>query len=214
MKINKFTSIVASLMLAGAFTSISACEVPADVHPLSCPNPVNAKANKKTGVIPGLTPAALLGGAVYQVGENMGEPIDMNDVDLDKPIMLFIDEDGKWLSNGHDEDWDTKYNGNPEYRAEAVRAVIDDVAAPAPEGTVDPALCGLDEDNCYGAEDGNAPDKIDDLAVKFKTQDVIKAIEDFYGVEVVDGDLYCVTILAKTKSGLNVHGTDTIRINK
>ncbi len=54
MKINKFTSIVASLMLAGAFTSVSACGMDVDIHPTSCPNPMNLKSG-------GLVPAAIVG---------------------------------------------------------------------------------------------------------------------------------------------------------
>ena len=60
MKINKFTSIVASLMLAGAFTSLSACPIDVDIHPTSCPNPMNLKSG-------GLVPAALVGSGSFDV---------------------------------------------------------------------------------------------------------------------------------------------------
>jgi len=216
MKINKFTSIVASLMFAGTFTSVSACEAPVDVHPLSCPNPISATPNKK-GDITGLTPAAILGGAV----DGFGVEIKMNDINTSKPVVLFITDhivpgdttaEDTYLSNGYGAP------GNPQWGAEAVKVVIDDVAAPAPEGWVNPALCGLDENNCYGQEDGNGKDKIADLVLKFKTQDVVDAIEGYEadkGREVLDGDTYCVTILAReNNTNRAIHGTDTVRINK
>ncbi len=204
MKINKFTSIVASLMLAGAFTSVSACEAPADVHPLSCPNPINANAK-------GLTPAALLGGAEfdrsygapYYVDE--GEDIYMRDINLDEPIYLYIQTEGEPGDKA------------PAHAAVAVKYVLEDVAAPATGNPLYvPGNCseGGDKNNCWDEEDGNAPDDKEDLAVKFKTQDVIKAIEISIGHAVEDGQTYCVTIQAKHKSGLNIHGTDIIIINK
>jgi len=207
MKINKFTSIVVSLMLAGAFTSVSACEIPVDVHPLSCPNPVNADANAHA-----LMPAAMLGGTAFgrdwyiggKLVAEQGGPINMSDVDFSKPILLFVID-------------------KTEAPATAVKYALEDVAAPAssnpdPDAVYDSDKCGLDENNCWG--EGNAPDGEEDLALKFKTQDVIKAIEAHLktivghdGV-VKDGETYCVTIRAKHINGLSLHGTDTIRINK
>jgi len=204
MKINKFTSIVASLMLAGAFTSVSACEAPVDVHPLSCPNPINANANRHA-----LMPAAILGGAVFGMnylayGVEAGDPIYMSDIDLDEPIYLYI----QTLGNPGDP--------APLYKsAVAVKYALEDVAAPATDNpNYEQGQCGKDENNCYSEEDGNGPDGEEDLVLKFKTHDVIRAIEVSTGEFVKDGETYCVTIQAKHKSGLNIHGTDTIRINK
>jgi hypothetical protein len=72
MKINKFTSAVAGLMLAGAVTSVFACGIPVDIHPTSCPNPLNVGSN-------GLVPAAMLG----------TENRDVRQINLIRGVVLF-----------------------------------------------------------------------------------------------------------------------------
>lgn len=72
MKINKFTTLAASIILLGTTSVFGACcncscEVPVDIHPTSCPNPLNAKSG-------GLVPAAFLGTAT--TGVSLINPLD------------------------------------------------------------------------------------------------------------------------------------------
>ena len=57
----RVSTAVAALLISGGITALSAaCETSVDVHPTSCPNPVNIKSN-------GLVPAAILGTGDFDV---------------------------------------------------------------------------------------------------------------------------------------------------
>ncbi len=125
MKINKFTSIVASLMLAGAFTSVSACEVPVDIKPTSCPNPVNVDRG-------GVLPVAILG--------TEAKPVSRLDA---ATFILYIKNKG--LNAGT--------NLDPAYFVRAIRTAVKNVAGPDEVPGCDlsdkEASCGTDGPDEY-----------------------------------------------------------------
>ncbi len=193
MKINKFSSIVASLMLAGAI-ALSACEVPVDVKPTSCPNPVNV--DRK-----GVLPVALLGFDGWHGNVEEHDNI--------QKIILF--EDTGHLSNGS-QNW-----GDPKFFATAKRHNFEDVAEPTPD---DMPKCDLSNKKASCWTEG--PDGRYDLTAKFDTAEVIEKINESRDYEgkshVQDGELVCVTVMAlitEDDGGTHRHhGTDVIWIKK
>lgn len=144
MKINKFTTLAASIILAGT-TSVFGCDCEVcppdkniqlyvDIHPTSCPNPLNVKSR-------GLVPAAFLGTATKSV--DLVNPLDDRGI-----IMKGVNALGGTVV------------------VKAVKLAYEDVSTPY--GTTPTPQCDGDEYSC--TEDG--PDGIGDLSLKFPMQGV------------------------------------------
>jgi hypothetical protein len=123
---------------------------PFDIHPQSCPNPLNP--NSK-----GVFPVALLGTAVW----------DVHDIDVSTIILEGV---------------------------QPIKSSFEDVATPITDGDV-----------CDCTEEG--PDGFDDLTLKFKTQDIVAAVEPFQ-----PGDVIEMTISGYLLDGTYFEATDCVKI--
>ena len=73
----KVPATIAALLISGGVTALpAACQTSVDVHPTSCPNPVNIKSN-------GLVPAAILGTGDF----------DVNDINISAGIKMQLRSD-------------------------------------------------------------------------------------------------------------------------
>ena len=146
--LKSFTSIAVGSLLISA-SSLLACEMPVDVHPTSCPNPINVGSG-------GVVPAAILG--TTNVGWNSVDKINPlhDDVEREEKGIQMLAYDPEDPNGGFIKDTD----GNV-IIVQATRSSLEDVATPYGE-QID---CG-NEYSCTT----NGPDGIMDLTLKFPTQ--------------------------------------------
>jgi len=105
--LKSFTSVVVgSLLISGS--SLLACEIPVDVHPTSCPNPINVGSN-------GLVPAAMLGTGMSWMDVRLINPMDDRGI-----TMRAYDSNGELI----------KDEAGNVIIVKAVRAKFEDVATP------------------------------------------------------------------------------------
>ncbi len=102
-----FTSIAVGSLLISA-SSLLACEVPVDIHPTSCPNPINVGSN-------GLVPAAMLGTGMSWMDVRLIKPMDDRGI-----TMRAYDSNGELI----------KDEAGNVIIVKAVRAKFEDVATP------------------------------------------------------------------------------------
>jgi hypothetical protein len=132
------------------FTS-SVIDVPLDIKPQSCPNPLNVKSK-------GVLPIAILG----------TEDFDVTEIDLASIRLAGV---------------------------APIRSSIEDVSTPLLEK----------EDECDCTTEGE--DEIDDLTLKFDTQEIVDALG-----EVADGDVFVLTLTGELSDGTPIEGEDCIII--
>lgn len=199
MKSLKSLALIATGSLLIGASSLLACEIPVDVHPTSCPNPINVKSK-------GLVPAAILGGGM--MGGVMMNVKDIDPLDQQHGVQMVYPPYYAPLPEGIDH----------RIVVQAVKFRYEDVATPYGA----PVEC----DNEYSCTE-NGPDGILDLTLKFPAQG--KTTKDgVYHPGVADllkglapGETRCVEIDAWTrpveddngvvvKPSMRWHGKDVV----
>jgi len=187
--LKSFTAVAVGSLLIGA-SSLLACEVPVDVHPTSCPNPINVGSK-------GLVPAAILGTAARSI--DMINPL--HEEGWEKGIQMvyppyYMPRD-QWPEGVTER-----------VVVQAVKVRYEDVATPFG----DSVECA-NEYSCTT----NGPDGIEDLTLKFPTQGKTDKKTGEYKPGVADllkglaaGETRCVEINAWTYPKLDENGVPVL----
>lgn len=188
--LKSIASVAVGSLLIGA-SSLLACEVPVDVHPTSCPNPINVGSN-------GLVPAAILGTAVKSVQDI--NPL--HEEGWEKGIQMVFPPYYTPLAD-FPEGWTKRIV------VQAVKVRYEDVATPFGA----PVEC----DNEYSCTE-NGPDGIEDLTLKFPAQGKEKGGVYYPGVAdllkgLATGETRCVEINAWTYPKIDENGEIVLDAN-
>jgi len=181
-----FTSIAVGSLLISA-SSLLACEVPVDIHPTSCPNPINVGSK-------GLVPAAILGTTVR--GVHLINPL--HDEGWEKGIQMVFPPYYTPLA-------DFPEGMTERIVVQAVKVRYEDVATPYAGDACE------DEYSCTE----NGPDGEEDLTLKFPAQGKWKGDVYFPGVAdllkgLATGETRCVEINAWTYPKLDENGDEVL----